>query len=139
MTSNLGSAMISELENADTAKEDIQQSIDSLLLNHFKPEFLNRVDETIIFDSLTKENLMVIVDIQLKRLSSRLKAQHLEIHIRESAKSFLVEKGYNQAFGARPLKRTIQQEIENPLAMMILEGGLQENRGIERRLTVYNS
>jgi ATP-dependent Clp protease ATP-binding subunit ClpB len=130
MTSNLGSSMIVDLEAQDTPKDEIQQHIDALLLKHFKPEFLNRVDETIIFDSLTKEDLMIIVDIQLKRLSSRLKAQKLEVHIRESAKSFLVQKGYNKAFGARPLKRTIQQEIENPLAMKILEGGLQDHSHI---------
>ena len=130
MTSNLGSSMIVDLEAQNTSKDEIQQHIDALLLKHFKPEFLNRVDETIIFDSLTKEDLMIIVDIQLERLSSRLKAQKLEVHIRESAKSFLVQKGYNKAFGARPLKRTIQQEIENPLAMKILEGGLQEHSHI---------
>jgi len=130
MTSNLGSGMIAELEGQDTPKDDIRQHIDALLLKHFKPEFLNRVDETIVFDSLTKQDLMIIVDIQLERLSARLKAQNLEVHIRESAKSFLVDKGYNKAFGARPLKRTIQQEIENPLAMKILEGGLQEHSHI---------
>lgn len=130
MTSNLGSSVITELENQNATKSDIQQHIDTLLLQHFKPEFLNRVDETIIFDSLTKEDLMVIVDIQLERLSSRLKAQNIAVHIRESAKSFLVEKGYNAAFGARPLKRTIQQEIENPLAMMILEGDFEEQSHI---------
>ena len=122
--------MIAELENQNATKSDIRQHIDTLLLKHFKPEFLNRVDETIIFDSLTKEDLMIIVDIQLERLSTRLKAQNLEVHIRESAKSFLVEKGFNPAFGARPLKRTIQQEIENPLAMKILEGSFEEQSHI---------
>lgn len=130
MTSNLGSSVIAELEKENTSKLEIQQHVDALLLKHFKPEFLNRVDETIIFDSLTREDLMVIVDIQLQRLATRLKAQNLEVHIRESAKSFLVEKGYNAAFGARPLKRTIQQEIENPLAMKILEGGIGEQSHI---------
>jgi ATP-dependent Clp protease ATP-binding subunit ClpB len=130
MTSNLGSSLIAELESQDTSKDEIRQHIDAMLLKHFKPEFLNRVDETIVFDSLTKLDLMIIVDIQLKRLSTRLKARNLEVHIRESAKSFLVDKGYNKAFGARPLKRTIQQEIENPLAMKILEGGLQEHSHI---------
>lgn len=130
MTSNLGSSVITELENKNATKTDIRQHIDTLLLKHFKPEFLNRVDETIIFDSLTKDDLMIIVDIQLERLATRLKAQNLDVHIRESAKSFLVEKGYNPAFGARPLKRTIQQEIENPLAMKILEGGLEDQSHI---------
>lgn len=130
MTSNLGSSMIVELESQEAGKSDIQQHIDALLLKHFKPEFLNRVDETIIFDTLTKQDLMIIVDIQLDRLSTRLKTQNLEVHIRESAKSLLVEKGYTKAFGARPLKRTIQQEIENPLAMKILEGGLPEHSHI---------
>jgi len=124
MTSNLGSGAIAKLERDNFPRAQIQKEVDKLLLHHFKPEFLNRIDETIIFDSLTKEDLLVIVDIQLKRLSSRLKDQNLQIHVRESAKSFLVEKGYNAAFGARPLKRSIQQEIENPLAMQILDGSL---------------
>ncbi|BHH84385.1 ATP-dependent chaperone ClpB [Desulforhopalus sp. 52FAK] len=125
MTSNIGSSAITELEKQNIPKVQIQGEIEKLLLQHFKPEFLNRVDETIIFDSLTKENLLVIVDIQLKRLRKRLADQNLQIHVRESAKLFLVEKGYNAAFGARPLKRSIQQEIENPLAMKILDGSLE--------------
>ncbi|MFT5702067.1 MAG: ATP-dependent Clp protease ATP-binding subunit ClpB [Desulforhopalus sp.] len=130
MTSNLGSSTIAELENQGESKITIREHIDGILQQHFKPEFLNRVDETIIFDSLTKKDLMVIVDIQLERLASRLKEQNLKVHIRDSAKSFLVDKGYNPAFGARPLKRTIQQELENPLAMKILEGNLQEQSHI---------
>lgn len=130
MTSNLGSSVIAELEAQNTPKPKIREHIDTILLGNFKPEFINRVDETIIFDSLTRDDLMIIVDIQLKRLSTRLEQQNFKIHVRESAKSFLVNKGYNAAFGARPLKRTIQQEIENPLAMKILDGELKENANI---------
>ena len=130
MTSNLGSSLIANLEKDNIPKTEIQTQIDALLLKHFKPEFLNRVDETIIFDSLTRQDLMIIVDIQLDRLAKRLESQNLKVHIRESAKSFLVNKGYNAAFGARPLKRTIQREIENPLAMKILEGDVQEQSHI---------
>jgi ATP-dependent Clp protease ATP-binding subunit ClpB len=130
MTSNLGSSMIADFEGQNMPKSELQNQISALLLKHFKPEFLNRIDETIIFDSLTRDDLMQIVDIQLQRLSARLKSQNLTIHIRDTAKSFLVDKGYNASFGARPLKRTIQQEIENPLAMKILDGSLKENTHI---------
>ncbi|TKB05726.1 ATP-dependent chaperone ClpB [Desulforhopalus sp. IMCC35007] len=130
MTSNLGSSMIADFEGQNMPKAELQNQISALLLKHFKPEFLNRIDETIIFDSLTRDDLMRIVDIQLQRLSARLKSQNLTMHIRDTAKSFLVDKGYNASFGARPLKRTIQQEIENPLAMKILDGSLKENAHI---------
>lgn len=127
MTSNLGSSTIAELERQNSSKSTIQEHVNSTLLEHFKPEFLNRIDETIIFNSLTKEDLMIIIDIQLKKLSGRLEQQNLQVDIRESAKRFLVDKGYNPAFGARPLKRTIQQELENPLAMIILQGDLESS------------
>jgi ATP-dependent Clp protease ATP-binding subunit ClpB len=130
MTSNLGSSMIADFEGQNMPKAELQDQISALLLKHFKPEFINRVDETIIFDSLTRDDLMQIVKIQINRLATRLKSQNLTIHVRDSAKSFLVDKGYNASFGARPLKRTIQQEIENPLAMKILNGSLKENTHI---------
>jgi ATP-dependent Clp protease ATP-binding subunit ClpB len=130
MTSNLGSSMIADFEGQNMPKAELQDQISALLLKHFKPEFINRVDETIIFDSLTRDDLMQIVKIQINRLATRLKSQNLTIHVRDSAKSFLVDKGYNASFGARPLKRTIQQEIENPLAMKILDGSLKENTHI---------
>ena len=126
MTSNLGSQLIMKMtgENADTST--IRQQIEDLLHSHFKPEFLNRIDETVIFNSLSKEDMLVIVDIQLKKLISRLKDKRISLHIRESAEHFLVESGYNRSFGARPLKRAIQRSLEDPLAMKLLNNDFTE-------------
>lgn len=126
MTSNLGSNLIMSMQEKQTTTDAIVEQINDLLLSRFKPEFLNRIDDTIIFERLRKEDMLGIVDIQLKRLVKRLQAQNIILHIRESAKQFLVEKGYNPSFGARPLKRAIQKELEDTLAMKLLEGGLPE-------------
>ncbi len=122
MTSNLGSHLIMKMEEDGVDKNTIKMQIDELLHNHFKPEFLNRIDETVIFERLKREDMLAIVDIQLKRLIARLKAKDISLHIRESAKQFLVENGYDPAFGARPLKRAIQRYLEDALAMKLLEG-----------------
>lgn len=122
MTSNLGSQLIMQMTADGAGQDDIRTSIDDILHSQFKPEFLNRVDETIIFHGLNKEDLVSIVDIQLARLNKRLKEKGLTLHIRESAKAFVVTQGYNPAFGARPLKRAIQKYLEDPLALEILEG-----------------
>ncbi len=122
MTSNLGSQLIMQMSREETGRETIQSQIDDLLHSQFKPEFLNRIDETIIFDSLNRDDMMIIVDIQLKKLSQRLNEKNISLHVRESAKRYLVESGYNPSFGARPLKRAIQRNLENPLAMRLLEG-----------------
>jgi ATP-dependent Clp protease ATP-binding subunit ClpB len=127
MTSNLGSQLIMQMTEEHANEKDIRQQVDEILHNQFKPEFLNRVDETILFHSLNKENMFEIIDIQLRRLIDRLRERNISLHIRESAKKFLVEKGYDPAFGARPLKRSIQRFLENPLAMEILEGRFVEN------------
>jgi ATP-dependent Clp protease ATP-binding subunit ClpB len=122
MTSNLGSQLIMNMSAEGAEKASIRLQIDELLHRQFKPEFLNRIDETIIFDSLKREDLLAIVDIQLKKLVTRLAAKNITLHIRESAKQFLVENGYNPAYGARPLKRAIQRHLEDLLAMKLLEG-----------------
>ncbi len=126
MTSNLGSQLIMKMteENADTST--MRKQIDDLLHSHFKPEFLNRIDETVIFNSLSKEDMLVIVDIQLKKLINRLKDKKINLHVRESAEHFLVESGYNRSFGARPLKRAIQRSLEDPLAMKLLNNDFTE-------------
>jgi ATP-dependent Clp protease ATP-binding subunit ClpB len=122
MTSNLGSHLIMKMEEDNIEKSTIQLQIDELLHNQFKPEFLNRIDETVIFDRLKREDMLAIVDIQLKRLASRLKEKQITLHIRESAKQFLVENGYDPAYGARPLKRAIQRYLEDALALKLLQG-----------------
>ena len=122
MTSNLGSSLINRMAEEGREKETIQAEIEELLRQNFKPEFLNRIDETIIFDRLTRQDLTAIVDIQSKILVQRLTEKGISLHIRESAKQFLVDNGYNPSFGARPLKRTIQKHLENPLAVKLLQG-----------------
>jgi ATP-dependent Clp protease ATP-binding subunit ClpB len=130
MTSNLGSNIILAATEDEVDSGDLSNRLDALLLSKFKPEFLNRIDETIIFNRLDKNDMLEVLDIQLKFLVSRTAEQNIHLHIRGSAKQFLVDKGYNPSFGARPLKRTIQKEMEDPLAMMLLRGDLPEQTHI---------
>ncbi len=126
MTSNLGSQLIMQMTEKNLDKTSIHKQIDELLYSNFKPEFLNRIDETIIFSSLEKNDMLKIVDIQLKKLISRLKDKKIELIIRESAKRFLIDSGYNRFFGARPLKRAIQRSLEDQLAIKLLNGDFAE-------------
>ena len=93
----------------------------------FRPEFINRLDEIIVFDALKKENIRSIVDIQLSRLQARLADRHINLSLDDKAKDWLAENGYDEHFGARPLKRLIQQEVENPLAIKLLNGDIKDN------------
>jgi ATP-dependent Clp protease ATP-binding subunit ClpB len=122
MTSNIGSQWIQEL--AVSNRQEMEKRVTEALRAHFKPEFLNRVDETIIFKNLTLEQIIEIVEIQGKKLRARLTARNIELILSESAMSFIAEKGYDPIYGARPLKRVIQQYIENPLSMAILKGNI---------------
>ena len=128
MTSNLGSQLIMDL--GPERHEEIKEKIDEILHLQFKPEFLNRVDEIIIFHSLSKENLAKIVDIQLVLLQQRLAEQHFKVELTDAAREFLIDIGYDPAFGARPLKRAIQRHIQDGLAMQILEGRFVEGDSI---------
>ncbi len=122
MTSNLGSDLILQAEDPSAVNE----KIDALLKATFKPEFLNRVDEIITFNRLSKEHILRIVDIQVAFLMQRLQAKKIELKIDDSARKFLGEAGFDPAFGARPLKRTIQNLIQNPIAKKILSGEITE-------------
>ena len=124
MTSNVGSRWIQEL--GESRREEMESRITEALRAKFKPEFLNRIDEIIIFDNLTQEQIGEIVDIQVKRLESRLAQMNLALVLSENARIFLAEKGFDQIYGARPLKRAIQKYIENPLSMEILQGNIPE-------------
>ena len=104
----------------------MEQLVGNALREAFKPEFLNRVDETIIFSSLGREEIKSIVDIQLKRLRQNLANRKMALEITEPAKALLAEKGYDPVYGARPLKRTIQRLIQDPLAVKILAGEFKE-------------
>ena len=130
MTSNLGSSLIMKMAEEMAGESEIRQRIEEILHEQFKPEFLNRIDETIIFKSLSRENLIGILDIQLNLLNRRLKARNITLHIRQSAKQLIIDLGYNPSFGARPLKRAIQRHLEDPLAMHILDGTFNENEHI---------
>jgi ATP-dependent Clp protease ATP-binding subunit ClpB len=122
MTSNIGSAEIQKLGNAEAPEWEVEAAVKNLLRDHFRPEFLNRIDETILFHSLRREQLDKIVDVQLENLRRRLGNRNLKLELSDPARKLLAEEGYDPTFGARPLKRVIQQRIENPLAGHILAG-----------------
>jgi ATP-dependent Clp protease ATP-binding subunit ClpB len=118
MTSNIGSQFI--VDSGERAERN--RRVMEALRNHFRPEFLNRVDEIIIFDRLTEKELTRIVDIQLARVLQRLEQQHLELTLSEAAKRLLAEEGYDPVYGARPLKRVVQRRLLDPLSLALLEG-----------------
>jgi len=120
MTSNVGSQHIQEM--AQENRSEMETRVTAALRANFKPEFLNRIDETIIFHNLSPEELTKIVAIQLERLKTRLGEQNIELVLAHQAITFLAEKGYDPTYGARPLKRVIQRHLENPLSMKLLKG-----------------
>jgi ATP-dependent Clp protease ATP-binding subunit ClpB len=122
MTSNIASSFIQEFSERKGSEGELKARIQQALRETFRPEFLNRVDETIIFHNLTREDLKKIVELQMKDLRKRLAEQEIALEVSDAAKELLLEMGYDPSFGARPLKRTIQREIQNPLAKLLLEG-----------------
>jgi len=125
MTSNIGSQMIQELSG--TSPENMKERLTDILRQHFRPEFLNRIDETIIFHNLDRDQIGRIVDIQVERLSRRTADRGIELTLTDEARRFLANQGYDPVYGARPLKRAIQKYLENPLALEILKGHIPEN------------
>ena len=126
MTSNVGSELIQEASRRGDSDERLKDKLMDVLRHTFKPEFLNRIDETVIFHSLGKGEIERIVEIQLKDLRKRLAERKLQLEVTPEAKALLAERGYDPVFGARPLKRTIQRMIENPLAVEVLAGRFGE-------------
>jgi len=124
MTSNVGSQWIQELGARD--RTEMERRVMDALRSTFKPEFLNRIDEVILFHNLTAEQIGAIVEIQLERLRKRLEERKIQLRLSEPAKKLLARKGFDPVYGARPLKRAIQQFIENPLALEILKGRFPE-------------
>ncbi len=122
MTSNIGSDIIQGALNRD----EMEKQVMAALKLQFRPEFLNRVDETIIFHALTRDDLKKIVDIQVKYLKTRLRDRGYDIELTDAVRTWLSDAGYDPNYGARPLKRAIQQYIENPLALKVLEGAFKE-------------
>ncbi len=122
MTSNIGSELILEAESM----EAVRKEIDTLLKLHFKPEFLNRIDEIVLFERLSETMISAIADLRLEELAARLKERDISIELLPEAKAFIASEGYDKRFGARPLKRAIQSLLENPLSKSILSGELAE-------------
>jgi len=129
MTSNVGSQFIQELQGKD--EEEMRRRVFTTLRAQFRPEFLNRIDEIVIFHSLSIEQLKRIVEIQLSNLRKRLAERRLEIELSDSAKEFLAKEGFDPVYGARPLKRAIQRLIQDPLSLKLLQGEFKEGDFIE--------
>jgi len=121
MTSNLGSQMIQEM-TGEEQYDEMKSAVMDVVGTHFRPEFINRVDDVVVFHPLSREHIRRIVDIQLGYLHDRLADRDMRIHLSEAARDRLAEAGFDPVYGARPLKRAIQQQVENPLAQEILEG-----------------
>jgi ATP-dependent Clp protease ATP-binding subunit ClpB len=122
MTSNIGSQYLMDDDN----KEQREARVMEALRAHFRPEFLNRVDETIIFDRLSDENLSEIAKIQIRRVVSRLEKQNIHLSLTDAAVHFIADQGYDPVYGARPLKRAIQKHLLDPLSLEILDGKFKE-------------
>ena len=128
MTSNLGSDLIQG--NQTESYDEMKALVMSVVSQHFRPEFINRIDETVVFHPLNKDNIRAIAEIQLKRLINRMESRGYVLHFTDATLNFISEIGYDPVYGARPLKRAIQQEIENPLAQQILSGSLLPEKPI---------
>jgi ATP-dependent Clp protease ATP-binding subunit ClpB len=128
MTSNIGSHFIAEGTASPEGEltEGVRRQVLDTLRQHFRPEFLNRVDEIIVFHALSRAHMKQIIDIQLRGLMKRLAERKIKVELTEAAKEFLVQEGYDPVYGARPLKRTIQKRVLDPLAVRVLEGEFSE-------------
>jgi len=125
MTSNVGSQYIHEYQQglkSPAQEEEMRKQVESELHRHFRPEFLNRIDDVIIFHALEMQHIKRIIEIQLKGLAKRISDRGLNIEISDAAKEHLAREGYDPAFGARPLKRALQREIIDNLAVKLLSG-----------------
>ncbi len=132
MTSNVGSHRILEYRGAFEGYEyeRMKEAVLEEMRRHFRPEFLNRVDEIIVFHSLSEEHLKQIVDIQLERVRARLADRHIRLELTDAARAYVVHVGYDPQYGARPLKRAIQKEIETPLARLVLQGDVRDGQRV---------
>jgi ATP-dependent Clp protease ATP-binding subunit ClpB len=136
MTSNLGSQFIAEASASDSERgqgpaasglaEGTRRAVMDALREHFRPEFLNRVDEIIFFHALSREDMKKIIDIQIAGLMKRLEERKIHVQLTDAAKEQLVREGYDPTYGARPLKRTIQRRVLDPLALRVLKGEFVE-------------
>jgi ATP-dependent Clp protease ATP-binding subunit ClpC len=137
MTSNVGSYAVKDgggvgfVNSEEETSKRVQEAVMSEIQRYFRPEFLNRVDEIVSFNPLTRNDLFRIIDLELNKVEARLRAKKLVLHLSDKARDFLIDKGYNPEYGARPLRRTIEKHVEDPLAEEMLKGLLPENSLIE--------
>jgi ATP-dependent Clp protease ATP-binding subunit ClpB len=127
MTSNLGSREIQEVSEDE---KQVREAVTMVLREHFKPEFLNRIDDIVIFHRLSREQITQIIDVQLERLRAMLRERNVSLELQDSARELLAREGYDPNFGARPLKRAIQTLIQNPLAMKLLRGEITSGQKV---------
>jgi ATP-dependent Clp protease ATP-binding subunit ClpB len=133
MTSNLGAEyLVNQTEGHDT--DEVRDEVMGVVRSHFRPEFLNRVDEIILFHRLKRSEMGAIVDIQITRLQKLLDDRKITLQLDEEARDWLADKGYDPAYGARPLKRVIQKHVQDPLAEMILAGEVHDGETLPIRL-----
>ncbi len=129
LTSNLGSQFLTDLDEDQDVKT-VENQVMEVVRGHFRPEFLNRLDEIILFNKLSRKNMQAIVEVQFARLAKRLVGRNIVIKLDKTAENYLAAKGYSSTYGARPLKRVIQKDIENALAEKILKGEIQDGQSI---------
>lgn len=131
MTSNIGSNFLLEDRNDEFISEDVKNQVMTQLRGHFRPEFLNRVDETILFKPLSLQDIKMIVVKLIAELQRRLEAQQIQLSITEGAKEYIAANGFDPVYGARPLKRFIQRNVETMLAREIIAGHIGENSAVQ--------
>ena len=127
MTSNLGSR---EIQAAEGDEKQVREAVVQELQTNFKPEFLNRIDDVVIFHQLSREEIAKIIEVQLEKLRKMLAERNIRLELDASAKDLLMREGYDPSYGARPLKRAIQTLIQNPLAVKLLQGEVQPGQKI---------
>ena len=130
LTSNLGSQYLAGLEDGQDVK-DVEPQVMEIVRSHFRPEFLNRLDEIILFHRLAAEHMAPIVEIQVKRVQKLLKDRKIELALTDKAKAWLGRVGYDPVYGARPLKRAIQRYLQDPLADMLLRGEIPDGATVK--------
>jgi ATP-dependent Clp protease ATP-binding subunit ClpB len=130
MTSNIGSQLIQEITRERGTHDELKGAVKEVLKEKFLPEFLNRIDETIVFHPLSRDQIARIVEIQLEHLRTLLVEQDVTLEVTPAAKAAVAAEGYDPTFGARPLKRVIQQRIQNPLATELLRGRIPAGTGV---------
>jgi ATP-dependent Clp protease ATP-binding subunit ClpB len=132
MTSNIGSQRILQYKGSFIGEvyDRMKEAVLDEMRRHFRPEFLNRVDEVIVFHALSEEHLEKIVEIQLDRLRRRLEERHIDLELTAAARKHLVAVGFDPAYGARPLRRTIQKEIETAIGRLLLQGTIRDGQAV---------